>query len=184
MAASEVCERNRIGVVVLGLLVVFAVTGARTVGAAGRIDPCTLVTKADAEEVFGAVAKASADPDYPGLAGSIYTLCAYAPGTGHALTPSISVGLYQKAVDSKIPWDPNGLWKAQSAGFLDPNQEFGAPEKVAGLGDEAYWQKGTATLYVFKKGVAYFDLTVRDAKDEPSLDTAKKLAAKVLARLP
>jgi hypothetical protein len=168
---------------VVGSLLATDGTFTGSARAAGRIDPCALVTKADAEEVFGAPAKSSAQPDYPGLSGSIYSECSYALAAGLELSPSISIGLFQKEPDTKVPWDPNALWTIQTAGMLDAGQAFGAAEKVAAVGDDAFWQQGTAGLTVLKKGVGYFDLTVRDAKGEPSLATAKKLAVKVLSRL-
>jgi hypothetical protein len=143
----------------------------------GGLDPCALVTKADAEEVLGV---SLGDPDRQ-TAGPFAT-CSYG---GETMENYVQVQV------------SNDVYTADS---FDDAMQFAAGQldtelaPVSGVGDNAYWfadvlwvQKGSATLDILVTTPKLTDLRLQeDAEGEKqeSLRITTELAAKALDRLP
>lgn len=147
-------------VAVLSLLAVLllAATGpSRSGAAAPDVDPCSLVTKAELEQVLG---KLKSGPK-PGLSvGAEDKVCEYVGDEGR--TASITL-------------HPGEKWEFAKAIF--PNKTT-----VSGFGDEAFARRDSSgvDLYV-KKGDTI--LVVRVSKRASDLEMAKALVKKALSRL-
>jgi len=65
----------------------------------------------------------------------------------------------------------------------EPEEKESLPEKIAGLGEDAYWEASGLALYVLKKDVI-LRISVGGASDiKTKLERSKTLAQKALARL-
>ena len=129
------------------------------------IDPCALITKAEAEEALG---EEVSEPDRSQQGWSFYDWCAYRhPGD----QDEVVIGLKQQSSEDTFK------------DFVE--EDTGTPvTPVPGLGDEAYAFLGVYTL----KGDIAMEVWVDGSKvantyDE-RIDVTKKLVEKALARLP
>ena len=127
-------------------------------------DPCTLVTKAEAEAAIGA---AVTGPAKGGGMGQ-FDQCQYLY-SGERLTDQGAVTVQVQAVD---------LASKQKA-FADGGE---AIEPLAGLGDGAFWVPGHSALYVGKGNVTASFSVTRQGIDMKAASRA--LAEKGVARLP
>lgn len=158
-----------------------------TAAAAGqKMDPCRVLTSDELKSIQGEPlkdAKASERAD----GGFSVSQCFYTLPT---FTKSVSV-----EITSAGTRDPKEFWKEsfhreegekekQKEG-KDRKKDEAAPEKVAGIGDEAFWLGSPigGALYVLKKDV-YFRISVGGADDQTTrLNKAKALAKKILPRV-
>jgi hypothetical protein len=172
------------------------------------IDPCALLTDADVEGVQQSPVK-----DKKGAAQSSGGLrtsqCFYATVESNR---SVSLSITQTDASSGT-LNVNAYWKQTFGRFDDgldgkqladkeddepkksvverrrqeEEQESAPPERVAGLGDRAFWSTNRVggALYVLKKDKGVFLRISVGGPDSPDkkLDKSKKLAAKVLERL-
>lgn len=164
-------------------------------GDAGRsstataLDPCTLVTRADAERVLGTRVK-------PAVRGQTYMPpgreCDYvaAPPASVGGALGIDLSVYQ---DTTIR-NPDSMFRSAADYFrrnMAANRASGTKlVPVPDFGDAAYWQPGTYQLHVLDHGV-YFVLNVSadlhippgpsDEVDQ-KVDVARRAAAIALAR--
>jgi hypothetical protein len=143
----------------------------------GGLDPCALVTKADAEEVLGGSLN---DPDRQ-TAGP-FESCSY---IGETMENYVQVQV------------SNDVYTADS---FDDAMQFAAGQldtelaPVSGVGDNAYWfadvlwvQKGSVTLDILVTTPKLTDLRLQEdteGEKQESLRITTELAAKALDRLP
>lgn len=142
------------------------------VSASSTSDPCTLVTKSDAEKVVGTVSDAPSQTagTLPGVSGS-GSVCAYR-GAGGLLT----VGLATSST-SKTDFD-------------NAAKQVPGVQPISGLGDSAYGtsagQNGAsgATILVLK-GSKFFSLsaTSTSTSGDPLLNLLKSLAQTAVSKL-
>ena len=105
------------------------------------------------------------------------------------LSNSISLTLVQKG-DGADARDPKQQWKEmfdrdKGTQKEEEREKSAAPEKVAGVGDEAFWagNRVGGELYVLK-GNNYIRISVGGAGDQASkVKKSKELAEQVLKRL-
>lgn len=180
-----------------------ATTPARaTAGTNPKIDACTLLSSADIQSVQGESVKESKLSGQT-AGGLTISQCFYSLPT---FTNSISLLVAQRGEGAGAT-DPKDFFREHfqraEAGEKDKDrreerdrdrrklgeeeEEEGGPppEKVSGLGDEAYWT-GTrvgGALYVLK-GNSYLRISIGGPADQSTkLKKSKTLAAKALARL-
>ncbi len=162
------------GAIALGLTLSFVVTAcsagngkakaaAKTEALAAAINPCRLLTKADAKKVLGAPvtdAKIYHDVGVPG------TSCSYstsAPVAEAGWTGVVSLDIYdmatfkQKGTYFKSP--ENYFYRSRDA--LMSTSQHGAMDvrAVNAVGEAAFWQPGAGLLNVLDRGV-YLTLSV------------------------
>ena len=88
--------------------------------------------------------------------------------------------------------DPKQFWKEtfhadkdKEKGHAEEGEKATAPEKIEGVGDEAFWagNRVGGTLHVLK-GNSFIRISVGGASDKASkIDKSKKLAEMILKRL-
>jgi hypothetical protein len=149
------------------------------------IDPCTLLTSDEIKAVQGEDLKSTSRSERTS-ANFALAQCSYQLPTA---SKSVVVNL-TTAKDGKE--SPREFWRRtfveHRAGVeeRDLGEEKGArPEKIAGVGDDAYWEASgmSGALYVLKKDVV-FRISVGGPGDVKSkLDKSKTLAQKALARI-
>lgn len=149
------------------------------------IDPCTLLTGDEIKAVQGEDLKSTSRSERTS-ANFALAQCSYQLPTA---SKSVVVNL-TTAKDGKE--SPREFWRRtfveHRAGVeeRDLGEEKGArPEKIAGVGDDAYWEASgmSGALYVLKKDVV-FRISVGGPGDVKSkLDKSKTLAQKALARI-
>lgn len=128
-----------------------------------QLDPCTLVTAADAEHVLGAPV------DQPQRAANdVNAVCIYRARRGSP-PPSLSLQLTEATSE-----------EAASAALRDAKEGLAglAPEELSGVGDEAFWMERMKQLHA-RKGNVWFTL-VGDAPRTALVE----LARVIVARLP
>ncbi len=142
-----------------------ATTKTTQQSAADSIDACSLLTK---EEVEKAIGHSVLEPKEEQFANNFS--CSYGdaevPGSPPAV--SLSVIISKNSADAK---EIHEIAKSNAASV----------ETVSGLGDEAYWDKIVRYLWIVKDK---YHISVYIIADVGGLDTAQKLAMKVLGRLP
>lgn len=167
-----------------------------------KIDACSLLTSDDLKSVQGEPLKEAQRSDRRD-SGFIVAQCYYAlPTTSNSVVLNVTTaGDGQGATSPKKFWedtfgaeDAKGgdrekerereqSKKAKPAGEED--EEAAHPEKVNGLGEEAFWMASRVggALYVLKKDV-FFRISVGGAGDEKAkLKKSKTLAQQVLKRI-
>ncbi len=149
-----------------------------------RLDACTLLTSEAIEKVQGEpLQEDRPSGNTNGVAGCYFML--------PTASNSISLSVVQKSTAPGAR-DPKEFWqdafhkakpeKKEEEGEIEKSEP---PEKVADLGDEAYWigNRVGGQLMVLK-GDLYFKLSVGGANDRATrLEKSKKLARVVLQRL-
>jgi hypothetical protein len=171
-----------------------------------RIDTCNLLTSDDLKEVQGEAVKEAQRSDRQD-GGFIVSQCYYAlPTTSNSVVLNVTL-----AGESGGTVSPRKFWedtfgkeeregkdksrgerererekKAKERGGEREEEEEGAlPEKITGLGDEAFWiaSRVGGALYVLKKDL-FFRISVGGAGDEKSkLKKSKTLAQRALKRI-
>jgi hypothetical protein len=140
--------------------------------AAGELDPCALLTKADAEAIVGA---SLGEPDMQ-TAGPFET-CIYTNDAGTYVQVQVSSGVYTESTFDD----------AMQAAAEQIDIEA---KPVSGLGDKAYWlsgilwvQKGDVSLNVLVETPELFELRLQEdteAEEQAALALATDLAKKAL----
>jgi len=153
----------------------------------GKIDACALLTSKEIESVQGEPLKdtKSSGTSQQGLSVS---QCYFALPTS---SNSISLTVTQKEAGSEAR-DPKEWWKEtfdrekdKDKGREEERERAVPPEKIAQLGDEAFWMGNRVggELYVLK-GNSFIRISVGGAGDQGSkIEKSKKLAQIVLNRL-
>lgn len=147
------------------------------------IDPCTLLTSEEIQAVMGEAVKGT-QADREATGGFVISQCFFALPTR---TDSVTLRLVQRGSDEKAR-DPRQAWQesfARDLGEAMEKRKDQAPQKIADLGDEAFWMGGPKAggLYVLK-GNRYIRLSIGG---EPSqgqkIEKASTLARAILERL-
>lgn len=152
-----------------------------------KADACSLLNSEDIESVQGEALK---EPKASGTTGGDFAVsqCYFGlPTPGN----SISLTLVQKS-DNPNARDPKEFWKEtfHTEKSAEEEREEGGkksnpPEKIEGVGDEAFWLSNRVggELYVLK-GDRFFRISVGGAGDKATkIDKSKRLAQMVLKRL-
>jgi hypothetical protein len=155
-----------------------------------KTDACSLLTTKEIESVQGEALK---EPKSTGQTGGGFAVsqCYFALPTA---SNSISLTLTQRS-DGPDARDPKEFWKdtfhkekgedKEHAGREEREREATPPEKVDGVGDEAFWLSNRVggDLYVLK-GNSFFRISVGGAGDKTAkMDKSKKLAEMILKRI-
>jgi hypothetical protein len=129
--------------------------GAASGSKASEVDPCSLVTKAEAAEIMGEIKEGPA----PDTGFQNDKICRYSNMSGSQL--AVTVGGAER-------------WEMEKSLTSANNQQ-----EISGLGDEAYSiRRGTETEICIKKGG-----TVLKIRTTSGLDVARRAAEKAAARL-
>lgn len=147
---------------------------------------CTLLTKEDIEAVQGEPFK-DAKASVKSSAGLTHSQCYFElPTTMNSIVLTVT----QRA-DGADARDPKQNWQEifhqekASAKKEEKEKEGGAPEKIDGIGDEAFWTGSNVggALYVLK-GNSYIRISIGGAGGRPEkIEKSKALAQRVLKRL-
>jgi hypothetical protein len=171
--------------------------------AQSKVDACTLLTSAEVQAVQGEPVKATKASQQRG--GELITdLCYYElPTPSNSISLALTYAASGKREDLRDFWE-NTFAKAEEKGDEkkkpdarkaekqreaqrggEEEEEGAKPEKISGLGDEAFWlaSRVGGALYVLK-GDRYFRISIGGAgNNETKLNKSKNLAKKALARL-
>ncbi len=156
-------------------------------GANPKIDACSLLTSKEIESVQGEALK---EPKSSGQTGSGFAVSQCYFGLPTA-SNSISLTLTEKSEGPEAR-DPKAFWEETFHGEKNEGKEReerekkpAPPEKIDGVGDEAFWlgNRFGGELYVLK-GDSFFRISVGGAGDKAAkIDKSKKLAQMVLKRI-
>ncbi len=148
----------RIALVAFGLLLAMSGCHPRTPLGDGRtarsVKVCELLTRADAESFFAAPVHDEKETISPLTSGGPpYMICTYVGIRNPAGTPFIQMAGYDTA-----RFVEQGYIRSTASEFfretMKEKMARGVPlSKVAGLGDEAYWERGSDYLHVLKREV-------------------------------
>ena len=170
-----------------------------------KLDTCSLLTSDDLKAVQGEAVKEAQRSDRQD-GGFIVSQCYYAlPTTSNSVVLNVTL-----AGESGGAVSPRKFWedtfgkeeregkdksrsereqerekKAKERGAEGEEEEGAPPEKIAGLGDEAFWiaSRVGGALYVLKKDL-FFRISVGGAGDDKSkLKKSKTLARQALKRI-
>ena len=156
-----------------------------------KVDACSLLSGAEIESVQGEPVKetklSGQSADGFSISQCFFTLPTF--------TNSISLMVAQKGegADAK---DPKDFWRSnfyedksqkkrmESREEGEEKEESAPPQKIAGLGDEAFWigNQVAGALYVLK-GNAYVRVSIGGPANAASKKRSKTLAKKAIARL-
>lgn len=152
-----------------------------------KIDACALLTGKEIQLVQGERLR-DTKPSGKSAGGFVISQCYFTMPT---LSDSISLTLVQKG-DGADARDPKQHWKeifdhdkGTQTGKEEEREKSAAPEKIAGVGDEAFWagNRFGGELYVLK-GNNYIRISVGGAGDQASkVKKSKELAEQALKRL-
>ena len=164
-----------------------ALIAAGKAGANPKIDACSLLTSKEIESVQGEALK---EPKSSGQTGSGFAVSQCYFGLPTA-SNSISLTLTEKSEGPEAR-DPKAFWEETFHGEKNEGKEReelerkpAPPEKIDGVGDEAFWlgNRFGGELYVLK-GNSFFRISVGGAGDKAAkIDKSKKLAQVVLKRI-
>lgn len=170
-----------------------------------KIDTCNLLTSDDLKEVQGEAVKEAQRSDRQDGA-LIVSQCYYAlPTSSNSVVLNVTLAGEGGTVSPRKFWEDTfgkeeregkdksrserereREKKAKGRGAEGEEEEEGAPpEKISGLGDEAFWiaSRVGGALYVLKKDL-FFRISVGGAGDEKSkLKKSKTLARRALKRI-
>jgi hypothetical protein len=143
--------------------------------AAGELDPCALLTKADADAIVGA---SLSEPERQTV--GPFETCIYSDDAGNYVQVQVSSDVYTES----------SFDDAMQAAAEELDIEA---KSVSGLGDKAYWlsgvlwiQKGDVSLNVLVETPELFELRLQEdteAEEQAALALATDLAEKALGRL-
>jgi hypothetical protein len=142
------------------------------------VDPCTLLTTADAESILG---KSVGEGSHPIKASATFELssCEYKIVNGTPLENTTLIYTYASGGDAtlaKTAFD-TGRGQAKASWNADP-------VNVPGLGDEAYWVAGAGNNISILKGAVYITLSASTNKGDTPPAAILALAKVVISRLP
>lgn len=159
-----------------------------------KVDVCQLLTSDDLKAVQGETPKAAQRSDRQ-EGGFIVAQCYYAlPTISNSVVLNVTT-----ATESDSAHSPRTFWKdifgrkedkgkergAKEKGKQGEEEEETPPEKITGLGEDAYWiaSRVGGALYVLKKDI-FFRISVGGTGDAKSkLKKSKSLAQQVLKRV-
>ncbi len=166
-----------------------------TAAVKAKIDTCSLLTSADLKEVQGEAVKEAQRSDRQD-GGFIVSQCYYSlPTSSNSVVLNVTT-----ASEGGGAANPRTFWKdtfgrkeekgkdreaKEKEKKGEENEESVPPEKIAGLGEDAYWlaSRVGGALYVLKKDL-FFRISVGGAGDEKSkLKKSKTLAQRALKRI-
>lgn len=160
-------------------------TAAAAKPASAAIDPCTLLTRADARKALGAAVGAARQGKLTGFAPG--HSCAYytaAPIEQAGAVWSVKVGVYDpatfKAEDSFFA-SPTVFFQRTRKAQLDMKSK-NPPRDMAGIGDAAFWQPIPGVLNILASGV-YLTVSVHADFHIPPGTTEQVHAAEEAAEL-
>jgi len=166
-----------------GKVVATAIAGSNK----SKIDACALLTSKEIESVQAEPLKET-KPSGQFVAGLAVSQCYFALPTS---SNSISLTVTQRG-DGADARDPQQFWKEtfhsekdRDKARNDEQEKAAHPQKIDGLGDEAFWigNRVGGALYALK-GNSYVRISVGGAGDQAAkIDKSKKLAQMVLKRL-
>jgi hypothetical protein len=161
-----------------------------------KIDVCSLLTSAEIESVQGEPVKETKSSSNPGR-GFLMSQCYFALPT---TTNSVSLVVAQRGEGTEAR-DPKEFWREtfhraegseearerdKGKGREEEEEKKSPPQKIEGLGDEAFWEGShiSTALYVLK-GDCFIRISVGGAVGDTStkLEKSKKLANFALKRL-
>jgi hypothetical protein len=149
-----------------------------------KLDACAMLTSEEIKSIQGEGLKetklSQGSADGLNVSQCFFTLPTF--------TNSISLAVTQRA-DGPGARDPRQFWKETfHEGEKDRKEEEGEsrpPQKISGIGDEAFWMKSRAAgiLYVLK-GSSYIRISIGGRGDQQAeIRKSKALAQKVIDRL-
>ncbi len=152
------------GAIALGLTLSFTAAAsyagsgkAKTAAPAAAINPCRLLTKADAKKVLGAPvtdAKVYHDVGVPGTSCSYFTSAPIAEAGG---TGAVSVDVYDMATfkqkGSYFKSPENYFYRSRDALMSTSHHGVQDVSIVNAVGEAAFWQPGPGLLNVLDRGV-------------------------------
>lgn len=173
--------KSRLVALTLGLLLL-AACGGDGKGPKAKLEPCGLITQAEAEAALGRPVKPGQGKDTGNPLGQI--ICSY------GLAAEDAVGYVQISLIRNQGMEPRLHENGYNALRLarDTREHLAGVKEVPGLGQEAFtWggdgPRSAVNLAVVDKE-AYLHLTVSGLETAKNLEAAKDLARKALARLP
>jgi hypothetical protein len=157
----------------------------------GKIDACALLTSKEIQSIQGEPLK-DVKPSGRSEGGFSVSQCFFALPT---LTNSISLVVTQRG-DGPGAREPKQFWKetfhrdsdsekARDKGREEEEKESAPPQKISGVGDEAFWSASRVggALYVLK-GNAFIRVSVGGASDQQAkTNKSKALAQAILKHL-
>ena len=164
-----------------------------------KIDTCSLLTSNDLKEVQGEAVKEAQRSDRQD-GGFIVSQCYYSlPTSANSVVLNVTTaGESGGAANPRTFWKDTFGRKEEKGKDRDreakekekekkgeENEESVPPQKIAGLGEDAYWiaSRVGGALYVLKKDL-FFRISVGGASDEKSkLKKSKTLAERALKRI-
>lgn len=146
-----------------------------------RIDPCSLLTSDELKAVQSEALQTTL-PSEREYGEYFIAQCYYQLPT---ITNSVVLNVTTPKARGK---SVKGFWRnthAEAEGETKPEEKESRPEKISGVGEDAYWEASVmaGALYVLKKDVI-IRISVGGASDiKTKLEKSKTLAQKALARL-
>jgi len=183
----------------IGLSLLVLCCAASLSAAAGKFDPCALLTSREIEDVQGdkLTAQKSSEPGRErfSVAQCFYTLATFSKSIslevtrrrpGEAASPrtywkQIFFRAMEKGKEKEEDAESDARERREKA-----REAAARPRRISGVGDEAYWDGSTlgGGLFVLK-GDTYFRLSIGGPEDAAvKIEKLKKLARRILARLP
>lgn len=150
-------------------------SGPQTGSTQSKIDPCPLVTKAEAEAALGEAAGAPEEKDWDIGHAGVLAQCQY-PSAAQGFKKYITIQVTTRKPDAPKDWT-----LAQYAKDVEDSYKQGGAkaEPVQGIGDMAVWLDGVSgvnmSILLFQKKDAVVMIWVPTATPS-ALDAAKKLA--------
>lgn len=141
------------------------------------LDACTLLSKADVETITG---KTVLDPAKQEMAN--LSTCSYGDPespklpNGHVLSNVLTVSVF---TGEEGAYYAGPVAQAKDI-FETARKNAASPQKVAGLGEDAYWDSTLHTLHVY---LSKYQLEF-DVDPEKGLDLARAVAEKAITKLP
>lgn len=137
------------------------------------INPCSLLTKAEAELALGEQVKEQELSDSRNVLGQ--KICIYSAASSMRF---IQLSIVQTSGMDKVMKE-QGYTSAML--YKDTESMMTSPQPISGIGDQAFW--GTPGLHVLK-GETYLTISVGNTDLAENLELAKKIAQKVIQKLP
>jgi hypothetical protein len=172
--------KSSIIIVILISLLLAGCSGSSSPSASSansKVDPCALLTKADAEKIE---AKPVKDATHPITASQTFDVssCAYQIDGGSALDKASLI------VTVPVPPDVKTAKTSYDTGKNTAQSNWNAsPLDVPGVGDAAYWVGGSGNNITVIKGSYVFTLTASTQKGDAPTATIIDLAKTVVSRL-
>lgn len=136
-------------------------------GSGAPVDPCSLITAAEAQNALGEAANPPVSMDL----GSGLSTCKYDTATG-LKEVGIDVHVFSDSAGATAEFDKN------KQGIIDVG---GKVEPISGIGDQAFSTEHTVDVL---KGTTFLVVVVNAKSTEDDIAIAKSIAQQAVARLP